>query len=272
MTAPKILHHLLLFAALFISPLLVQPSYGQQAPGLQTAAETQARDRARELSQTKEPASAWINRPGFLAKEFHRLNREECAPIVIDNNLRRPFLFFRDAINQRWPLGRLFFILMLSAGLVKVFAKQMVAGAQERCRQNFLICLASAFIFTTILLSVSRLAFQTDVLAPMALGCIAVVQLSYVVGAGLGVNILANRLSDQICKRLGQDSKVTRKKTLSNWFALIITVISITAISAIPEIGRLPRLGNRLVVLVAIIGLGGLISDMRNKSRSRESE
>lgn len=264
MTGQKILHKRLLITALFVSSLLAsalltssllgQPSYGQ-APEVQ-APEVQA------TAKTQEP-NKW---------QFQWLKREESQPIVLDNNLRRPFLFFRDAINQRWPLGRLFFIMMLSAGLAKVFAKKMVAGAQERCRKNFLVCLASAFIFTTILLSVSRLAFNTDALVPMALGCIAIVQISYLVGMGLGVNIFANTFCDLICKRFGQEPQETKKQILGRWFALVTTVFMLTAIAAIPELGRLPRLGNRLVVLVAIIGLGGLISDMRTKSRNRESE
>jgi hypothetical protein len=269
MTGQKILHKLLLITALFVSSLLAsalltssllgQPSYGQ-APEVQ----------ATEVQATEVQATAKAQEPNKW--QFQWLKREENQPIVLDNNLRRPFLFFRDAINQRWPLGRLFFIMMLSAGLAKVFAKKMVAGAQERCRKNFLVCLASAFIFTTILLSVSRLAFHTDALVPMALGCIAIVQISYVVGMGLGVNIFANTFSDLIGKRFGQEPQETKKKILGRWFALVTTVFMLTAIAAIPELGRLPRLGNRLVVLVAIIGLGGLISDMRTKSRNRESE
>lgn len=261
MTAPKMLHLLLVFSFLFLTSAVCPLSYGQ-APDPQAASN----------SQGGNAPSTWNTRPGFIAKKFHWINLEESPPIVLDNDLRRPFLFFRDAVNQRWPLGRLFFILMLSACVAKIFAKRMVAGAQECCRKNFLVCLASAFLYTTILLSASRLAFQTDALAPMALGCIAIVQISYVVGMGLGINIFANTFSDLVCKRLSQESQETRKKILISWFAVAATTLILTAIAAIPELGRLPRLGNRLVVLVAIIGLGGLISDMRTKSRNRESE
>lgn len=279
MTAPKLLHPLLVITFLFLASVVCPSGYGQ-APDLNNVSQTQEQVKAQEQVKSQEPvkdkeqpsSSTWGSRPDFLAKKFPWLNPEESPPIVLDNNLRRPFLFFRDAINQRWPLGRLFLIIMLSACLTKIFAKKMVAGAQERCRKNFLICLASAFIFTTILLSVSRLAFHTDALVPMALGCIAIVQISYIVGMGLGINIFANTFSDLICNRLGHNSKETRKTILARWFALVVTTVILTAIAAIPELGRLPRLGNRLVVLVAIIGLGGLISDMRTKSRNRESE
>ncbi len=212
-------------------------------------------------------------RAGFWQKKFHWLAPpDQGKPIVLDNNLRRPFLFFRDAINQPWPLGRLFFITLLSACLAKLFTANMVAGALQSCRRNFLICITSAFLYTTILLSLSRIAFQTEALIPMALGCIALVQISYIVGMGLGVNIFANIFNDIASKRLGQTAKETKRSAIGCWLALFATVTILTAISAIPELGRLPRLGNRLVVLVAIIGLGGLISDLRTKSRNRESE
>ena len=212
-------------------------------------------------------------RSGLWQKRFHWLTPPELGkPIVLDNNLRRPFLFFRDAINQPWPLGRLLFITLLAACLTKLFAANMVAGALECCRRNFLICIASAFLYTTILLTLSRIAFQTEALIPMALGCIAVVQISYIVGMGLGVNIFASIFKDIASKRLGLTATVPKRSTIGSWLALFATATILTAISAIPELGRLPRLGNRLVVLVAIIGLGGLISDWRNKSRNRESE
>lgn len=261
MTAPKMLHLLLAFSFLFLTSVVCPASYGQ-------APDTQKASKAQELNNT----STWSSRPDLLTKKFHWLSPDESPPIVLDNNLRRPFLFFRDAINQRWPVGRLLFIMMLSACLTKIFAKRMIAGAQEHCRKNFLVCLASAFLYTTILLSVSRLAFQTDALVPMALGCIAIVQISYVVGMGLGINIFASTLTDLVGKQLRQELKETKKTILVSWFALAATALILTAIATIPDMGRLPRLGNRLVVLVAIIGLGGLISDMRTKSRNRESE
>ncbi len=261
MRAPKMLHLLLAFSFLFLTSVVCPASYGQTP-------DTQKASKAQELNSP----STWSSRPDSLTKEFHWLSPDESPPIVLDNNLRRPFLFFRDAINQRWPVGRLLFIMMLSACLTKIFAKRMIAGAQEHCRKNFLVCLASAFLYTTILLSVSRLAFQTDALVPMALGCIAIVQISYVVGMGLGINIFASTLTDLVGKQLRQELKETKKTILVSWFALAATALILTAIATIPDMGRLPRLGNRLVVLVAIIGLGGLISDMRTKSRNRESE
>ena len=228
---------------------------------------------AAEQATTTAETSLEQKRAGFWQKKFHWLTPpDQGKPIVLDNNLRRPFLFFRDAINQPWPLGRLFFITLLSACLAKIFAANMVAGALESCRRNFLICIASAFLYTTILLSLSRLAFQTEALTPMALGCIALVQISYIVGMGLGINIFANIFNDIASKRLGHPAKETKRSAIACWLTLFATATLLTAVSAIPELGRLPRLGNRLVVLVAIIGLGGLISDLRTKSRNRESE
>lgn len=210
-----------------------------------------------------------------LVTERFKWRQTDDAPIVLDNNLRRPFLFFRDAINQPWKIGRLFFIIIISASLAKLFAVNLVAGAQERCRKKFWASLACAFIYTTVLLSLARIAFPIEAMVPMALGCIALVQISYIIGIGLGVNIFANTLRDLISNQFGRKEKTPNGTSLSGWsgwIALIATSIILTAVSIIPEIGRLPRLGNRLVVLVAIIGLGSLISDMRTKSRHRESE
>lgn len=210
-----------------------------------------------------------------LVTERFQWPQTDEAPIVLDNSLRRPFLFFREAINQPWKIGRLFFIIIISASLAKAFAGNLVAGAEERCRKKFWACLACAFIYTTVLLSLARTAFPSEAMVPMALGCIALVQMSYIIGMGLGVNIFANTIHDLIGNQFGPKEKTAKSTALSGWLgwiALIATSIILTAVSTIPEIGKLPRIGNRLVVLVAIIGLGSLISDMRTKSRHRESE
>ncbi|CAN5212705.1 hypothetical protein BH11CYA1_BH11CYA1_35580 [soil metagenome] len=282
----KQIHRTILLAALvFCFAALSAPASADQPSGQEAAAKQELSVPKHELvvpkdeievseqkAESLEPKADWSEQSRLLRKVRWMARPGDDNPIVLDNSLRRPFLFFRDAINQRWPLGRLFFITMLAAVLAKVFAPNMVAGALDRCRKKFLICLASAFIYTTVLLSVARQAFQTEALVPMALGCIALVQLSYIVGMGLGINIFANIVSNQIGKRFGHLTNGTKSKTFCRWLALIATVALLTAISAIPELGRLPRLGNRLVVLVAIIGLGGLISDTRAKSRNRESE
>lgn len=260
---PKIAIIVVLF---LVSATLCQASFSQENTLSEKSIAIEEATATAETSLGQKRAGLWQKKFNWLAPP------DQGKPIVLDNNLRRPFLFFRDAINQPWPLVRLFFITLLSACLTKLFAANMVAGALQSCRRNFLICIASAFLYTTILLSLSRIAFQTEALIPMALGCIALVQISYIVGMGLGVNIFANIFNDIASKRLGQTTKETRRTAIGCWLALFATATFLTAISAIPELGRLPRLGNRLVVLVAIIGLGGLISDLRTKSRNRESE
>ena len=54
--------------------------------------------------------------------------------------------------------------------------------------------------------------------------------------------------------------------------ACLLAVAAVVAlISLIPNIGPLPRLGNRMVALIAALGLGGLVKPGRKRPSSRRT-
>jgi hypothetical protein len=202
------------------------------------------------------------------------LNRFNLAPdtskpVEISGNVRRPFLFFRDSINRPWKPIRLFLLMVTFAALVGNLAPGAVRASAYQCRTNFFGALASAFLFTVLFLGCARFAFQNEALVPLALLSIGIVQLGYIIGMGLGINVIA-----QVCYARLTDKKESFSalgQRLTRAFLLIAISTGLTVLSLLGDIGRLPRLGNRLVILVAIIGLGGLVASLYSRYRNESA-
>ncbi len=182
--------------------------------------------------------------------------------VVLDPAMRRPFLFVREITNRKWPVGRFFVLLLLTAALAKLVVPEMVAGCLLRTREKFFVSVALALLYSTILLGTARVAFHTDGFEPFALLAIALVQGGFVIGLALGANLFASILH----QRFTLNSKRIRSSFVYA-FCLLLIVTLLTLISTVPELWRFPRIGNRVIILVAMIGLGGLICDLRLRLR-----
>ncbi len=193
--------------------------------------------------------------------------QHDTAALMLDPALRRPFLFVREMINQKWPVGRFFILLLLTAGLTKLIIPGLVGGSLRRIRQKFFAAVACALLYSTILFSAARVAFHTTGFEPLALLCLALVQGGFVVGLGLGANLFATILQ---LKFIGARQLSTVKNNLLYIVCLLAVVALLTLISTVPEIWRFPRIGNRVVILVAMIGLGGLICHFRLRFKGEE--
>ncbi len=198
------------------------------------------------------------------------------GPVVLDPALRRPFLFVREITNRKWPAGKFFVLLLLTASLAKLMTPEVVASCLLRMRQKFFVSVAFALLYSTVLLGAARVGFRTDGFEPFALLCIGLVQGGFVVGLALGANLFASILHQRFNFGVGADwpdvaASVPKLKrirySLAYAFCLLLIVALLTLISTVPEFWRFPRIGNRVIILVAMIGLGGLICDLRLRLR-----
>ncbi|MBS2005885.1 MAG: hypothetical protein JST01_02515 [Cyanobacteria bacterium SZAS TMP-1] len=194
-------------------------------------------------------------------EKFHAAALREQAnhqPITVQGGVRRPLMFFRQIANRKWNAGALFLYLVFISALLKIFLPALTARTIARCRSNCFISLSSAFIYSTILISLVRFAFKTDDLAPMGVFTIGLVQLSFALGACFGVNLLAQKLYEFLSR--DREPASIYGRALLYGFCLTLVAGLMAGISLIPNLGRLPRIGNRVVTLVAALGLGGLVN------------
>jgi hypothetical protein len=173
----------------------------------------------------------------------------------ISGAVKRPFIYFRQLANRRWRPGMLFFFLFIMSAALKLLLPRLTEAVTARARGNLFSSLASAFFYATILMSVTRLSFNNPDLSAMGIFCFGLVQFSFCLGGCLGANTIAELL---YTKRPAPAS--TAGKVMLYGLSLLAVSFVITLISLIPSIGHLPRLGNRMVALIAALGLGGLVN------------
>lgn len=177
--------------------------------------------------------------------------------VTFPKEIRYPFIYSRKALNLTWRPGFVFAIIMFMILVLRFFAPKSLKEATEKCREGIFLSLTAAFVFTAIVMTLTKAAFYSDALSPLGLMLTGFTQLAYLVGIAVGANALALSLIEKI-------GKTSRKAEL---FALTITITLLSLLALIPDLGPLPRIGNRLLGILAMLGLGGLIRAKYRKSK-----
>ncbi len=116
----------------------------------------------------------------------------------------------------------------------------------------------------------AKAAFAAPALEPLGVVVMGLVELAYILGLAVGTQSLAESLTEKCSARLvgntasepdgkGGRQAILKKDRLINVAVVILVAALLSTLTLIPDLGRLPRLGNRLLVVVAMLGLGGLL-------------
>ncbi len=191
----------------------------------------------------------------------------EKEPTTIDGRVRHPLMFFAHVANRRWSVGPLFCFLFFVSAMLKVFLPGLTNLTTTRCRTNLYASLSSAFIYGTVIVTLIRFSFYNDDLAPMGIFTFGLLQLSFALGSCLGTNLFAHNLYSFITRK-GEPARLAPRALI---YGICLTVVALvmTLVSTIPNLGQLPRVGNRMVMLVAALGLGGLVNWVVNSQKPR---
>jgi hypothetical protein len=178
-------------------------------------------------------------------------------PLTLDSGLRRPFIFFRDTANKTWPPLLLFLGMTFMASTFRFAAPKLTRGCLECCSKNFLLTTAAGIFYTTFLLIMARTSFRVETLAPMGILCIGLLQMSFLFGLAMAVNLLAAKI----------DARINSKNNYwLSFLSIMLASLLLTAVSTVPALGRLPRLGNRVLLTLAMMGAGSLVRSLKNRS------
>jgi hypothetical protein len=241
----------------------------------------QAADSAAEKAAGHEPADWWTEktsepqaadqRPAETQEKFGMLHwsnwrlhaekvgaEDEKEPITIGGRVRHPVIFFAHVANRPWKIIPLFSFLFSIGGMLKLFLPGLTALVTKRCRTNLYASLSSAFLYGTVLITIIRFSFFNDDLAPMGIYTFGFLQLSFALGLALGANLFAHNLYSLLTRK-GEPAKMAARVLL---YGLSLTVVALllTVVSMVPSLGPLPRVGNRIIMLIAALGLGGLVN------------
>ena len=195
---------------------------------------------------------------------------QNSEPILQSKEIRFPFIYFRQALNHKWQPRYFFPFLVFAALSFSFVAPGSLKVAINNCRSNLPGCLAFSIIFTVLTMILAKAAFAAPALEPLGVVVMGLVELAYILGLAVGTQSLAESLTEKCSARLvgntasepdgkGGRQAILKKDRLINVAVVILVAALLSTLTLIPDLGRLPRLGNRLLVVVAMLGLGGLL-------------
>lgn len=173
----------------------------------------------------------------------------EANDVTFPKEIRYPFIYSRKALNLTWKPGFVFAIIMFMSLVLRFIAPKSLKESTEKCREGIFLCLTAAFIFTAIVMTLTKAAFYSEALSPLGLLLTGFTQLAYLIGVAVGANAVA----------LGLIDKMGRSGRKAELMSLTITIALLSLLALIPDLGPLPRIGNRLLGILAMLGLGGLL-------------
>ena len=168
----------------------------------------------------------------------------------------RPFVHWTRWANKRQPFGRAALVLFIAAMVAWIVFPQRLAAAQSECMSRYWRSLGTGMLTVYVPIMLIRFALRTEIGWPLAIVMIGGLQLLLL----LGVVVVCAMIGNTFCHYL----------TLNKWEALSRSpsrlrsahlLIGALMLSALLQLGSpfgLPPLGTRLVVLLAMAGLGAL--------------
>lgn len=197
---------------------------------------------------------------------------QQSEPILQSKEIRFPFIYFRQALNHKWQPRYFLPFLVFAALSFSFVAPGSLKAAVDNCRNNLPGCLAYSIIFTVLTMILAKAAFAAPALEPLGVVVMGLVELAYLLGLAVGTHSLAESLTEK-CRALFAGKKAEasseqepaantgegRKACLIKIGVVILVAAILSTLTLIPDLGRLPRLGNRLLVVLAMLGLGGLL-------------
>ncbi len=202
-------------------------------------------------THTEEPAPEQINTAPN--RPFLRLmadNRE----ISVKKEMRRPFMFFRQALNQRWRPGFFFVFVFMMTVAFRYIAGSFLLAAVKECRNNLFLSVAGALLFLVLTLTIAKVSFAVPELTPMGFLTMGLTELAFVFGLCTSLQAICQKIYESI----GLEKKSRMQVRLLEISMMAVVCALAAALTMIGDLGPLPRLGNRLLALLAMVGIGGI--------------
>jgi hypothetical protein len=184
-------------------------------------------------------------------------------PGVEPNDLaRRPFVYWRAWINQKFPYPRMVWFLMITGLVLHYLFGKLLIAAKEDYDQHWLRCLGIGILVAIISGIVTATAARMGIFAPLATLIQAVTQCLSLLGMTLAADSLG-----LICMRAARLESRLQKPWLVSTVHLLVGVLLLSLFVLIPGVGTLPRLGNRILALFGAAGLGAICIQLQSRKQ-----
>ncbi|MBL0187865.1 MAG: hypothetical protein IPP97_19215 [Candidatus Obscuribacter sp.] len=192
-----------------------------------------------------------------------RLKEKSPEPLVLNEHMRKPLKYFKQALDERWRPGALFFFCVFISLSLSLLPFKTLQSARQTMRESVVKSLTYSFVYSFLLMVLARSSFEKEALLPMGLISMGILEVSYTLGLATGILALSDRLCEIFkIKDSGKGSCWQRALTI------VLTCLAVALLSTIPGFAMLPRIGNRLVLLLAMLGLGGILLEQYRKAKA----
>lgn len=215
--------------------------------------------------ESKQPTAS----PGKTAATRHRV-REFLHPppalvpfgLEYEDVVRRPFLYWREWINQTLPWNRVLYVYFCATTALQIFFGKTLVNAKEYYERKWLRNLGVGLLFGIIGMTLVGSMARMGLYAPLATVLLAAIQFVSL----MGLTIAASTIGGAVLRVTRIDQRLKRP-WLQNFIPLWMGIFILSFLVLIPGFGMLPRLGNRLLSLIAAAGTGAFLSYWQVRQR-----
>jgi len=219
----------------------------EHAPDTTGDAESSIQQNQDDEDLSQETPPPWIKRlPAILRPDLSK-----------KLTVRAPVVVFRRWAKTAKPFVPTFLILMFFGLVGAAFFPRQINAAGECCRRSFWRCLGRAFVFGATVGITIRILNLLVITYPLADLLVGAMQFCFVSGLVVAISLLGERIMTRT--GIAKTQFMSAHPRFATFARIFIGSLVIALIVQIPGIGHLPRIGIRIALLIATLGLGGLL-------------
>jgi hypothetical protein len=241
-----------------------------------------AQDSANQENSTKTDDAAVINDPDqtlFFAflQENSAAAEGPLVEIVKDKPLIRDFIKPRSSLERKFrPMLQMrtwankkqrflpsFAFLCLIGFICWWIFPTHLQSAVEECRKSFWKCFGAGLLISMIAMTVVRAVFLTQIGWPLAILLVGLSEGAMLVGLSLSVYNLGHAVT--LISRINKIPLLATSPAWARAIDIVIGAFLSSLLLLIPAFGNLPRCGTRLLALFAVLGLGAIYKELKNR-------
>lgn len=266
---------LLKFCFVMLAVSFIVPTASNPALKVVAQSEKQASPQLPELPDDSSPSYPAApdnepDRPRIMPPGFWQYT----VPDLLDQNVRtrdlrkRPIMYWREWANQPVYFGPCLLLALFATIAGNFLLPKRLEAARSYCALSFWRCFLAGLITLGLLVALARGMFDSRIGTPLAFTTLAVLELGLIMGIGVSCSLIGERLFGRL--NLTDHPALVARPVLQRILMYVAGSIVFALIMIIPGIGMLPRLGTRLAMLIALLGLGGLVRSKLG-TQTRES-
>lgn len=175
-----------------------------------------------------------------------------------DKDLRkRPIMYWREWANQPVYFGPCLTLALFVTIVGNFLLPDRLAAARSYCAASFWRSFLAGLITLGLCVGFARGMFDSRIGTPIGFTVIAFLELGLLAGISVSCSLIGERIFARL--KISDHPALVARPVLMRVLKYVAGSVVFALIMVMPGIGMLPRLGTRLAMLIALLGLGGIV-------------